>query len=150
MKKTLKLVSLLFISSLFIFACKKKNNEAPYNPIKGAWVETPQQTYNRKIVFNDNGKFTMYMTNTIDANYLVTLNGTYTAQGENLTVNITEEWVKQSNGTVVKTQLPQQYNLFEKGTFNISNTVLTINYLTYPADAPVKTLAKFNKILAID
>ncbi|WP_316805409.1 hypothetical protein [Pedobacter nototheniae] len=146
MKKMLKLAALLLVSSVFFFACKKKNNEAPYEPLKGIWEETLTGNYQRKLVFKEGGKFTMYLSNTNDANYLLTLNGTYAINGENLTVNITEEVARQSNGTTVTTPL-NQYNIFEKGTFSINNFLLTINYTTYPADAPVKTQAKFKRII---
>lgn len=149
MKKTLKLAALLLVYSALFFACKKKTENAPFDPLKGTWVETPAQNYKRVVKFNDGGKFSMQMSNTADANYMLILNGTYTVQGENLIVKIKEQQEKQGNGQIVTT-IVNQSDLFEKGTFSIINTVLTLTYTSYPADAPVRTQVKFNKVIAID
>lgn len=65
-----------------------------------------------------------------------------------MSATITEQAEKQSSGSVTTT--PVNINWFDKGKFNIKNFVLTINYKTYPADAPVDTESKFNKIIPID
>jgi len=75
--------------------------------------------------------------------------GKYSISGDRLMVNISSSLEKSSTGKII-TNTPINYVLFENGKFNIDNRVLTINYTTYPADAPVPTVAKFNQLIPID
>ena len=146
MKKLLPLCGLLLMLSVLFVSCKKKN-DVKTDALTGAWSETPQQSYDRRIIFNTDGKFSLQVLGP-DGYPQLTLNGKYIIKGDSLTVTIMENLEKQGAGKVVKTVT--NYNIFEKGTFSVKDNVLTLNYLTYPADAPVLTQSKFNQILSID
>lgn len=75
--------------------------------------------------------------------------GKYSISDDKLKVNITSEVEISRDGKVIKTT-PNNYTLFDDGRFSIVRDVLTLNYTTYPADAPVATIRKYNKILAVD
>lgn len=145
--KSLLIYALLFILTFTATSCKKKVVEKNNEPLEGSWEETPSQSYPRRIVFDRNGQFSMKFLGT-DGYPQLTLNGIYTVKGDSLLVKIRESLEKQDSGNIIKTT--SNIDLFDKGTFNIKDFVLTINYLSYPADGPVPTQIKFNKILPID
>lgn len=134
---------LLLVLSVLIVSCKKDDNDAK-DVLNGEWLETPLQTYSRTIRFESDGRFAMEYLHP-NSSAKSTFKGKYVIKGDSLKVNIQEMLEQQSSGTVVQT--PANSIFFEKGTFSINDNVLTINYITYPADAPVPTVSKFNAIL---
>jgi hypothetical protein len=148
MKKTLNVCVMLLMLSALLFSCKKKDNEfKKSDELTGSWYETSRQTYIRRLNFQPGGKFAMDILGT-DSKVQTTLNGRYVINGNTLSVTSFEIVETQPSGKVVTTKMEDK--LFDKATFNIKNLVLTIDYVSYPADAPVPTQATFNKILAID
>ncbi|GGI24929.1 hypothetical protein [Pedobacter mendelii] len=147
--KTLSTYGIVIFLSLFIFSCKKnKDVDLPKDVLTGAWQEAPLYGTSRILIFEPGGKFTLKFINKATGDWSLMLNGKYTITNDNLAVNVTEEVAKQVSGATVTT--PINYSFFDKGKFDIKNFVLTINYKTYPADGPVDTEAKFNKIIPID
>jgi len=140
--------SLIVLFSVMLLSCKKN---VPENLIKdeltGVWQEM-SAGYNRVLIFEAGNKITIQLKNSQYADWHIKLTGKYVINGDNLQVNITEQSEKQSQGSVVTS--PVNIRWFDNGKFNIKNSVLTINYQTYPADAPVDTESKFNKVIAID
>jgi hypothetical protein len=78
--------------------------------------------------------------NTITAS---TYTGTFMVKNDSLKANITEEKVTQNNVFISSRAL--NFNVFEKGTYSVSNNRLIVKYITYPADAPVITEATFQR-----
>ena len=142
--KMLNACKLLLVLSVVMVSCKK-DDKVEKDVLNGAWVETPLQTYNHPLRFESDGRFAMEYLHP-DGSAKTTFNGKYLIKGDSLKVNIQEMLEQQGSGTVVRT--PANSVMFEKGTFSIRDNVLTINYITYPADAPVQTQSKFKAILS--
>jgi len=140
---------ILLISVLFVSCKKDKVAPVTKDMLTGSWEEVPQKAYSRRLLFEAGGKFTMQIRNNTNTDWDLILNGKYSISGADLSVIITEQLEKQASGQLVKTAV-NKFSLFDKGKFNIQNFVLTINYKSYPADAPVDTEAKFNKLIPID
>lgn len=146
-KKTINVLGLLFLLSVVFISCKKKVEYITTDELTGAWQESPIQVYTRRLRFETDGKFSAELLGQggITQNML---NGTYKIKGDSLIVNIRERLDRNDSGQIVK--VATNYILFEKGTFNVNDLQLTINYITYPADAPARTQAKYNRIVSID
>jgi hypothetical protein len=78
----------------------------------------------------------------------VIYNGTYQIKKDSLKV-FTREMIEQQPGKPLQTTATT-YALYEKATYRISRDTLTLSYITYPADGPVPTTAKFVRTLTID
>jgi len=146
-KNTLTLLGLLFLLSTVFISCKKKVDSVTTNELTGAWQETPTQVYIRRIRFETNGKFSAVLLGQ-GGTMQNTLNGSYAIKGDSLIVNIRERLDRDDSGKIVRAAT--NYVFFEKGTFSVKDMQLTINHITYPADAPARTQAKFNRIMSID
>lgn len=131
-----------------MISCKKDKPEGKTDVLTGAWQEVGLTGgFSRLIVFEAGNGFSLKASD--KDGVIVTLKGRYTIEGDNLKVAITEQTERQANGSMLKTTVNTQ--LYEKGKFSITNlSILTINHITYPADAPVATISKFGKIMPID
>ena len=139
---------LIILFSFLLISCKKNGTEnLPKDELTGVWSEM-STGYTRVLIFEPGNRITIQIKNSQNADWHIKLTGKYVINGDNLDVNITEQSEKQSQGSVVTS--PVNIRWFDSGKFNIKNFVLTINYITYPADAAVDTESKFNKIIAID
>ncbi|WP_421942838.1 hypothetical protein [Pedobacter sp.] len=144
----LKTFGLFLLLTISIASCKKSKSEpeGKTDVLTGAWQEAGLTGVGRRLVFKPGGGFTMEIWT---SNYKSgEVNGVYKIDGDNLTVNINEDVEINSAGNATKRNVNRQ--LFEKGKFSITNTMLTIKCITYPADAPVETEFKYGKIMAID
>ncbi|WP_157274894.1 hypothetical protein [Pedobacter sp. Leaf194] len=147
MKRYLTTLMLLLSLSVTMISCKKNGIEnLSKDALTGTWQEV-STGYNRVLIFEPGNKITILIKMSQFADWSLKLTGKYVADGDNLTAKLTEQTEKQASGSVTT---PVNYTWFDKGKFNIKNFVLTVNYKTYPADAPVDTETKFNKIVAID
>lgn len=148
--KFLKNYGLLLILSVIMISCKKDKTEieGKKDVLTGAWQEAGMTGgFSRLIIFEPGGGFSLKASD--KDGVIVTLKGKYTIESDNLKVTISEQTERQANGSMLKKTVSNQ--LFEKGKFSISNfTLLTINHITYPADAPVPTESKYSKIMPID
>ena len=140
------LMAVLLIS---VASCKKSNTQPNNtNSLYGGWSETNVVANNQRSIYFEPGtnKFIMsipqYSANTITVS---TYTGTFEAKNDSLKAYITEEKVIQNNVLISSKAL--NFNLFEKGTYSISNNRLNVKYITYPADGPVKTEANFQRQL---
>ncbi|RNL54527.1 hypothetical protein [Pedobacter jejuensis] len=139
----------LILFTLSFSSCKKPGKDVlSRDALTGAWEELPTQSTSRTLIFEPGGKFTSKLKMKGSNDWFIMVSGTYATDADNVIVNITEEQERDASGKITKT--PVNFRYFDKGKFNIQNFVLTIDYKTYPADAPVDTQAKFNKILPID
>lgn len=132
-----------------MISCKKDTTEGKTDVLTGAWEEVPQKAYSKRLLFESGGKFSMQVRDKDNQYWSLVISGNYSVSSDNLSVTTTNETVKSSAGTVVSTNLIN-YKLFENGKFSIDNFILTLNYTTYPADGPVPTTSKFNKLIPID
>jgi len=142
--KTLNFFGLLLMLSVLFVSCKKTVYIIKSDELAGDWIETPQASITRTLHFETDGKFSTKISSA-DGSVAVTLNGKYAIKGDSLKVNILERLSKDDSGQIVKTTGNSVY--FEKGTFSVQNSQLTINHITYPADAPVATKSRYNRIL---
>ncbi|MGA9651793.1 MULTISPECIES: hypothetical protein [Pedobacter] len=147
--KLLKTYGLLFLLSVVMISCKKDRTEpdGKNDVLTGAWQESGLTGgFARLVVFEPGGGFSLKASD--KEGVLTTLSGKYTIEGDNLKVSITEQTERQANGSMLKTTVNTK--LYENGKFLITYlSILTINHITYPADGPVSTISKFNKILPL-
>jgi len=142
--KTLNFFGLLLVLSVVFVSCKKTVYSIQSDVLAGDWMETPQASITRTLHFETDGKFSTDI-RSVDGSVAVILNGKYSIKGDSLKVNILERISKDDSGQIVKTTGNSDY--FEKATFSVQNSKLTINYISYPADAPVRTKSTYNRIL---
>ncbi|MGY3053484.1 hypothetical protein ACVWYG_001684 [Pedobacter sp. UYEF25] len=148
--KQLRIGGLLLLLSISIFACKKDEiSSEPQNALSGAWAEVPPNDSSRRIFFGTQGNFEMELRDSSKAYWSRAVIGKYKISNDSLKVNITSEVEKSADGKVTKTTTTS-YVIFDKGRFSIENDLLTIQCVTYPADGPVPTTFKYNRIIAID
>ncbi|MFD2287005.1 hypothetical protein GJU39_09645 [Pedobacter petrophilus] len=149
--KLLKTFALLLLLPFLFISCKKYNpSGTPPDVLTGSsWEEVPQRAYSKRISFENGGNFSIQFRNQDNQYWATVMSGKYSISEDKLTVNITSNVEKSSTGKTIKST-PENFLLFDKDRFVIENSVLTVNYLTYPADGPVPTVAKFNRLIPID
>ncbi|WP_316830121.1 hypothetical protein [Pedobacter aquatilis] len=148
-KKTFNACGLLILLSMLMLSCKK---DGIGNLSKDALTNTSWQEmttgYNRVLIFEAGGKITILIKASQFADWNIKLTGKYVINGNNLEATVTEQSERNGSGPVTTTAV--NYKWFDQGKFTIKNSVLTVNYKTYPADAPVDTETKFSQIIPID
>ncbi|MBD1364580.1 hypothetical protein IDJ77_12240 [Mucilaginibacter sp. ZT4R22] len=145
--KQIKLIAytLLFaFVSVGISSCKKSEEAKP--SIIGGWFQqSVDGTAVRSVSFRQGGEFQAtfgtYNNTTPGLSTYTIYSGTYTVKGDSLLTNISTVSVQENGGTPVVS--PTTQKLYEHATFSVTTETLTINYDTYPADAPVRTQAVF-------
>lgn len=136
-KQTVKLLTLAILFSLSL-ACKKDNPSYQKAKLVGSWTESPiQAQYNRTFYFAEDGSFTLHSNYFGSSPSGTTLNGTYSINGNQLSINVTEEISNSKDFPPTHTKI--NYSLLDKATFSVAGNKLTLNYISYPADAPVET-----------
>jgi len=123
-------------------SCKKDRQVKPENLLIGSWKET---NIDRSVSFTADNRFSLLVKYSDGGSS--TFSGTYQVKSDSLKVT-TQEIVEQKPGKPVE-RFSHNYPLYEKATFSVKNDSLTVNYLTYPADGPVPTTAKFSRIIPI-
>jgi hypothetical protein len=150
MNKLQKTFGMLLLLPFLFISCKKDNpSNTPPDVLTGSWEEVPQRAHSRRVSFEKGGDFSMQLRDQDNQYWDTVVSGKYSISEDNLTVNVTSTIKKSSTGKTIEIT-PQNFSLFDKGKFVIENNVLTINYLTYPADGPVPTVVKFSKLIPID
>ncbi|MDN3547691.1 hypothetical protein [Mucilaginibacter aquaedulcis] len=153
--KTSKLIkqgiffTFLICGLLIIHGCKKdkKQKEQELDSIIGSWMN-PQTTESifQTVHFMSDGTFSSTTTfNSENPATVSTTSGTFKTKGDSLFVAIKELSERKGNKTPVKTTV--NYKLYDNATFDVTNSILTLRYTTYPADAPVATEVKFQRQL---
>lgn len=128
---------LLILSTLS--SCKKDEASSP--ALIGEWKEMELGDVTRTLTFKKDQSFEFSVKYKDDIHTVVT--GTYETKGNTLEVLALQIQTYQSDQTLVKESTSLQ--LYEDATFSISKDVLTLQYTTYPADAPMPTTAKFQR-----
>ncbi|WP_316736488.1 hypothetical protein [Pedobacter aquatilis] len=146
-KTQLKTIGLLFSLIILITSCKKEKSEAEKDVLTGAWQEAGMSGgMGRRVIFKAGGDFSMEIwTNSYKSGEV---NGVYKIDGDNLTINISEDVDINSAGIATKRKVSRV--LFEKAKFSILNDRLTLKFISYPADAPVDAEITYGRIRAID
>ena len=141
MKRSLRLILAVVLTITISSSCKKNNPDPVVpenNSILGMWVESQTATLYRAVLFSNDGVFRQYVVvKNNNSSQGFTLSGTYTIDGDKISARVTEEIFNDGSNPGVKTTI--NTTLFDKGTFSIKNNLLQINYVSYPADAPVAT-----------
>jgi hypothetical protein len=135
----------LMVLSVLLLSCKKDKDA---DTLIGVWELTQNQGYESRLEFGPGQKFSMILTYADTPNHSVTQNGKYSIKGDSLVINISEMLEKLNSQKVVKTSV--NYRLFDEATFNIRGSKLTLNYISYPADAPVSTQMIYSQVDMID
>ncbi len=136
-KQTLKLLTVAILFTLTL-ACKKDNPSNHNAQLVGSWTESPiEAQYSRTLYFDADGSFTLHSNSFGSSPSGTTLNGTYSVNGNQLTINVTEEISRSVGFPPTNTKI--NYSLLDKATFSVAGNKLTLNYVSYPADAPVAT-----------
>lgn len=136
---------LLAILGISISSCKKTEQAKPL-AITGGWYLPSADGQNvRSVLFGADGHFEAifgtYNDSTPGVNTHTIYSGTYVVNGNSLVTTLSTVSVQVNGGTPVVT--PTTQKLYENATFSVNSQTLTINYDTYPADAPVRTQAVF-------
>jgi hypothetical protein len=141
---------LLAVLILAISSCKKSGS-TPTNLI-GIWNEpTNPAGYGRSVSFGADGSFNAIFVayprpdgaGGVSVRSTTIFKGTFTVKRDSLLTHISTMSVQEDAGTPVVT--PSTQKLFEYATYKLNNNQLTINYTTYPADAPVPTHVNYTK-----
>ncbi|SIQ09952.1 hypothetical protein SAMN05421821_101680 [Mucilaginibacter lappiensis] len=140
----------VLICTLLITGACKKDKKPVTEPVKsliGGWAVTNQgPNFDTHLYFGGLGEFTYTLVHYDNGLTNQTLyNGTYTTKGDSLKITIKEMVVQNGNSPVVKT--PSNVKLYDRTIFILDGNVLTLKYITYPADAPVLTEFKFHRLL---
>jgi len=136
---------LMIILSVLFLSCKKDKDA---DTLIGVWKLTQNQGYENRLEFGPGQTFSMILTYADSPNDSVTQNGKFSIKDDSLFVNISEILEKSNTQKVVKTAV--NYTLFEKATFNVRGSKLTLNYISYPTDAPVFTQMIYSQVDMID
>jgi len=149
-KRTVNVYGLLLMLSVCFVACKKDNNSKSNSALMGVWQQTPKESYNSTITFATDSKFSMDLVALENTSYLLTNSGKYSVKGDSLIVNVLQSVEKVGGKSEVRTFDNNNKNvLYEKATYSIKDNILTLSYISYPADAPIRTEVKFSKISGI-
>ena len=136
-KSITKLVTLAILFTLAL-ACKKENPLSQNAQLVGSWSETPQNAqFSRTFFFGEDGTFTLQSRYIGSAPGASTLSGTYTINGDQLKINITQEISTQVGFPSVNAKVNYEY--LDRATITVTGNKLTINYFSAPLDVPVAT-----------
>jgi len=147
--KFLKLNLVLVLMAAILLsasACKKDKAQPELKPaLQGDWQELSLSAgMERLISFRSDKSFRMVLVSKIAPSiFISTYTGTYTLNNDHVQVKLTDERVTKDN--VLVSTAAVNMNLYDKGTYKVEDNVLTLKYITYPADAPVNTEAKFKR-----
>ena len=138
--------SILCVFTLLVSSCKKDREPQPEKSLIGDWRETELNGFTRSVKFTQDRSFFLSIGHD-DGNGIMYA-GEYRIKGDSLIVS-TKEMLVQEPGKVGQ-RTATTYPLYEKATFNVNGDTLTLKYITYPADGPVPTTAKFRRMITID
>jgi hypothetical protein len=144
--KTLTTACCFLLFSLSLASCKKDRGVQSKNLLTGYWVEQDLVGYTNRISFTDANQFQILTYQSTKD--MFSYNGNYNVKQDSIKFLTVETIHIEEGKPEVKTATT--YPVYEKATFNIVRDTLTLKYITYPADAPVETTAKFVRPIMID
>ena len=141
----MKICKVLMLLSVILLSCKK---EKDVDQLNGVWELKQNEGYVSRLKFGPGHDFSRILTNVDTPNQWFTEYGKFSIKGDSLFITISQELEKLKTEKVVMT--PVKKTLFEKATFHVSGSKLTLSYISYPADAPVSTQMIFTQVDIID
>ncbi|MDD3078649.1 MAG: hypothetical protein PHH37_06060 [Paludibacter sp.] len=153
---------LLIITAISLFSCSAEYSDlnviGDENPVTGIWTDTTHLETQGKIIstltFTDNGSFTYsadkygIYSNQSDSdlsaysrdigNYVLSVKNIYFASKQNTT------WDSSTGGDPVTTS--EEQTLFDECSYTINEDTLTLNYITYSANAQASTTKLFTRV----
>ena len=145
-KKTLLYFCVLLSCIALITSCKRQTADQKksnyIDKLSGEWLEV-SPAHQRRLIFMDDGKFAMFIGE--GNNYTIKISGNYTVKGDSLKAKAIEQLEKQEDKSTIKTELNNI--VFERATYKFKDGQLIINYITYPADAPIETILTLKRVL---
>lgn len=121
-------------------------DEKPTNVLTGQWHELNLTGFGRSLKFNASNEFVFSAGD--HEGHATNYYGTYQLNGDSLKISIKEKLIQEPGKPAVKS--PSNHLLYEKAIFKVLGDTLVLNYITYPADAPIATTAKFRRAIVID
>jgi hypothetical protein len=141
------LLSSALLCVMLASACKKDKNE-PAKKLYGQWEETGLSNVGSRSlsITKDSIYLNIWISSGGVLSETVRISGAYQLKGDSLITSAKERVESKSNGQVISRK-PVTGKMYEKATYKVEDNKLTINYTTYPADAPVATTANFRRLL---
>lgn len=144
MMKKLTIAFTLALVCISLLACDKERSYE--HPLVGEWREMDLSGVFRTVIFTNDQKFHVVIADM--HGYATIYLGSYQLDGDKLKMFTQEMVNSEPRKPAVKTA--SNVPLYENATFSIAGDILTMNYISYPADAPVSTTAKFRKAVPVD
>lgn len=141
-KINLPYIALLLFCMTSIAACTRKEKTTPerQKELLGSWQETAAVI--RILTFKENGDFLMSLRSGNEST--VNLYGTYKVKGDSLKLNVDRQEEVIPNQPTIITLINHNF-LNEDCVYKVKDNTLDLTYITYPADAPVRTESKFTR-----
>ncbi|HEU4455226.1 MAG TPA: hypothetical protein VFR81_19335 [Longimicrobium sp.] len=151
-----RLIFLLAVP-LALAACESSTDPEPApSEVEGGWLRVNEQPATANVIehlgFGAGGRYArdvMIFRDLAGGTLVSSLRqeGTYRLTGERLELRITREtdWDAERGGPPVVTERPETWA--DAGTLRIEGVYMHRTYITYPADAPVETTARYHKVL---
>lgn len=142
--KNILLLAVILVTSLL--SCKKDKAEKPSHPLSGEWHLTDTEGYFTRIIFGEGNNFS-YVVSSKDWSMTTAVLGSFSTDRNGLKVTVLKRLVQEKDKETILVTSDTPF--FDQATFSIENNILTLNYTTYPADAPVPITLKFTKALSL-
>lgn len=143
------LFSFILLLTLLTTACKKdKPVTVPTPELIGSWTEDVHPGVSSimprgLLLSKDSIHFVVWDQAAQQVTYV---QGTYSTQGDKLIANFKEKVVRKNNNQIIS-RTPVSGGYFDNATYLLNGNKLTLNYTSYPADAPTPATMIFNRML---
>ncbi|MCD0488557.1 hypothetical protein LPB86_09965 [Pedobacter sp. MC2016-14] len=129
-----------------LLSCKKDKVEKPSHPLSGEWQLTDTEGYFTRVIFGEGNNFS-YVISSKDWSMTTAVLGSFTTDENKLTITVNKRLVQEKGKETILVTSDTPF--FDQATFSIEDKTLTLNYTTYPADAPVPTTLKLTRALSL-
>lgn len=142
------LLSFLLLLTIVTSACKKnKSVVVPTPELIGNWTEDVHPGVSsimpRSLMLS---KDSVHFVSWDQAAQQVTyVQGTYRTEGNKLIANFKEIVIRKNNNQIIS-RTPVSGGYFDNATYLLNGNKLTLNYTSYPADAPTAATMTFNRV----
>ncbi|PTS98521.1 hypothetical protein DBR11_14690 [Pedobacter sp. HMWF019] len=143
------LLSFLLLLTIVTSACKKNKSVVVPNPeLIGNWTEDIHPGVSsimpRELILSkDSIRFVSWDQATQQVTYV---QGTYRTEGNKLITNFKEIVIRKNNDKIIS-RTPVSGGYFDNATYLLNGNKLTLNYTSYPADAPTPATMTFNRMI---
>ena len=112
-------------------------------PLIGSWAEDGNTIAPRYLTFGQ-GKLFAFIITHADGSW-TSIGGSYATDGNRIELTPTLRYDFPVGGPMVTTNPYADARFFDEATFAVTPAALSLNYLSYPADAPVPTVMTFHR-----